>query len=114
MTMTAEHARRVAEVWTRNPDLTEVEVHELVDAQLEAEALEHAERQAHATEMTESMAAFWSCRACNADIAPGVRDGYCDRCRSAAFVLTGLAALDDDLGGHTRRALIEADLARRS
>jgi hypothetical protein len=114
VTNTPERQRRIAQAWERDPTATLDDVVARVDADLEAEHAEETERAARADTLADSVAAFWSCRACRAAIAPGVRDGYCDRCRTAAHVLAGLAALDDRLDdGRTRRDAIETELAAR-
>jgi hypothetical protein len=113
-TNTAERAQRVAQVWRSDPHLTEREVYAIVDAELAAEAEERAEADARSRETVASANGFWVCRACGTDIGPGVRDGYCTECRAGAAVLRGLNALDDDIGGRTRRQLIEANLKDRA
>jgi hypothetical protein len=110
----AVRAQRIAQVWKADSHLTAEQVDQIVDAELAAEAAEHAEADARSREMAASANGFWVCRACGTGIGPGVRDSYCTDCRSGAAVLRGLRALDDDIGGWTRRQLIEANLKERA
>jgi hypothetical protein len=111
---TPERARRIAEAWGRAPSADLDTIVAQVDEELELEAAEDADRRERATELVESATAFWSCRACGASTGPGVRDGYCGPCRNAAYVLAGLDRLEDDIGGYSRRELIQRDLDRRA
>lgn len=107
---TPELAARRAELWQRRPDLTETEVADLVDAQLEAEAAETAAGRAHAADLGAGLAALAMCP-CGAGESFGRPSGLCPACeRVSAVMRAELEAAEVLADGRTRGELIAAQI----
>lgn len=112
MTDSPERARRVADLWTANPNMTEADVAAQVDAELRAEAERRAIDEAKSKEMTDSLDRFMRCVVCGEKRGLGVRDGFCDKCRSVVAQVVADRNVVELVRGRTRRELAESYLER--
>jgi len=110
-TNTPERQRRIAEVWQRNQHLTEAEVHEAVDRQLAAEAVQQAEGQRWADEMAASAIALTACGVPGCGNGKTPRTGLCEAHSRVLYVIEAETAGAEPLpDGRTVRDWI-TDLA---
>jgi TorA maturation chaperone TorD len=113
MTQNPERARRVADLWTRQPSLTEAEVTAQVDAELAAEAAQQAEDRKWADEMSESYKRLTSCSVCRSESKTyRSTDGLGDACRGVVAMIRAERRATEMVGDVTRRELAEAWLDR--
>jgi hypothetical protein len=108
-----EILERAGQIFNRDKSIHWDDAVRMAGEQLATEAAERAEGEARTQAFVASFQRMTACGACGAP-ALGNSGGYCRDCRDAAAVLHGLARLDDDIKGHTRRDLIQADLERRA
>jgi hypothetical protein len=115
MTLTdnPEKARRIADLWTRRPQLSEADVIAQVDAELAAEAEQRAEREAELRELDASFDAMSRCACCLVATRTSVRDGFCNDCRPVVAELVTERRRNEVVKGRTRHELALAYLERR-
>jgi hypothetical protein len=83
------------------------------EEQAEADAAE-AEHLAHAaTEIDQTLGAWWSCRACSLGNAFGSATGLCGPCATVAAQLTATRHAAELVNGHARVELVTAYLERQ-
>jgi hypothetical protein len=111
---TVERARRISDLWSRRPDMTEAAVERQVDAQLAAEEAVAADARARADEFTASATALmFRCGACGGTRTSSATDALCDACRAVMVVVKAERLFDEQIDGHSRRALVEQYLAQQ-
>jgi hypothetical protein len=112
-TTDSQRAQRIAQVWTREPDLSEEEVHQIVEADLQREAAERVEADAKSRELTASFEQMTACGCCHAVSAFGSRDGLCPDCRPIIGLVRAEHRATELVGDVTRRELAERYLDRQ-
>jgi hypothetical protein len=107
-TTNPQRARRVADLWARNPTATEAEVVALVDAELEAEAADRAEGEAWARDMGDSINRhMFTCGLCGGSRMPTAPNALCQSCATVVLVAQAeRAGAEVVRDGRTRSELV--------
>jgi hypothetical protein len=109
-----ERHRRTEAAWSHRPGATADEIAALVDAELEAEAAARAESDAKVNALVDSFVAMtFTCASCGNNQRSSAHDALCDKCRSVNRILEAESAALDDIGGTSRRQLVEAYRQRK-
>jgi hypothetical protein len=113
-TIDRERQRRIFALLDRKPAMTEDQAAAEIDAELEIENAQAAERQARADEMVASMDSLaFRCAVCGGTRSPQAADALCNPCRRVVAQVRAERAAAETVGESTRLALAIAYVDQR-